>query len=186
MSVSVNALRTSVVSVALLVIVSASAASAQEQRGIVFGEIGVASIGHADSTQGTAPIIGGGAAFHPTPRLLVEGDVHGARVRHVFGRDHHDFTELTVTGSLLFRTPVTGRVHLLAGGGFGLQRAHSEFEVPPIGLVDQTETIGLWHGRVGAEFDVSPRVVIRTDGVLWFGTGLDWITGARIGVGYRF
>jgi hypothetical protein len=34
--------------------VFATAASAQERRGAVFGEIGFASIGHADSEQGKA------------------------------------------------------------------------------------------------------------------------------------
>jgi hypothetical protein len=29
-------------------------------------------------------------------------------------------------------------------------------------------------------------MVIRTEGVLWFGEGLDWVVGARAGLGYRF
>jgi hypothetical protein len=48
------------------------------------------------------------------------------------------------------------------------------------------EWIRLLHGGVGAEWDVSPRVVIRTDAALWFGGGLDWIMAPRVGVGYRF
>jgi hypothetical protein len=29
-------------------------------------------------------------------------------------------------------------------------------------------------------------MVIRTEGVLWFGEGLDWVVGARAALGYRF
>jgi hypothetical protein len=29
-------------------------------------------------------------------------------------------------------------------------------------------------------------MVIRTEGVMWFGEGLDWVVGARAGLGYRF
>jgi hypothetical protein len=169
-----------------LVGVSAAAASAQERRGLVFGEIGVASIGHSDSKQGTAPIIGGGAAFDVLPRLVVEVDVHGARVRNVFGRDHHDFTETTITGSILFRTPAAGRAHLIVGGGIGMQRAHSNFDVPPVGAINDIKWIRMTHGRGGVAWDVSPRIVIRTDTVLWWGDGLDWVLGGRVGVGYLF
>lgn len=170
----------------LLVGVFAAAASAQDRRGVVFGEVGLASIGHADSEQGKAPIFGGGATFQLTPRLLVEGDVHRAGVQHVFGRAHHDFAEVTVTGSLLFRASMAGRAHFIAGGGLGLQHARSDFDVTPVGRVVRTETVRLRHGRIGAEWDVSNRVVIRTDAVLWLGGGLDWVVGGRAGVGYRF
>lgn len=162
-------------------------ASAQDYRGMIFGEVGGASIGHADSELGNAPIFGGGAAFHLTPHLVVEGDVHTARVSHVFGRDHHDFSEITLTGSLLYRAPVAGRVHFIAGGGLGVQRAHTELDDPPFFEgIDRVETIRLLHGRVGAEWDVSRRFAIRTDFALWMGEGLDWVVGGRVGVGYRF
>jgi hypothetical protein len=90
---------------------------AQEHRTVILGEIGGASIGHHDSLQGSAPIWGGSAGFFFTPHIGIEGAVQGARVSHVFGRDHHDFTELTMTGSLLFRAPARGGVHFLAGNG---------------------------------------------------------------------
>jgi hypothetical protein len=159
---------------------------AQEHRTVVFGEIGGASIGHADSSQGQAPIWGGGAAFFFTPRLAIEGDVHGGRVARVFGDPDHTFSEITLTGSLLFRTPAHGRLHFLADGGLALQRAHSAFVHEPLGRIDRVETIRLVHGRAGTEWDASSRVVIRTEAVLWFGGGLDWILGGRVGVGYRF
>jgi outer membrane protein with beta-barrel domain len=161
-------------------------AAGQARRGLVFGNVGLASIGTSDSEQGKAPIFGGGAAFHLTPRLVVEGDLHGARVSHVFGRPDHDFSELTVTGSLLYRAFADRRVRLLAGGGVGLQRAHSAFNVPPVGAVDRTETIRLWHWRAGPEWDVSDRMIMRTEFVSWFGEGIDWAMGGRLSVGYRF
>jgi hypothetical protein len=169
-----------------LVALAAAPASAQDHRGVIFGQVGGGSIGHADSQQGQAPFFGGGAAFRLTPHLIVEADVHSARVSHVFGRENHDFSEVTLTGSLLFRAPAHGRVHVVAGGGVGLQRAHVEFDEPPIPRVDRVETIRLLHGRIGAEWDASSRVVIRTDAVLWLGGGLDWVVGGRVGVGYRF
>ena len=153
---------------------------------MVFGQAGVASIGHSDSTQGTAPIFGGGAAFHLARWLLVEGDAHAARVGRVFGQDNHDFSEVTFTGSLLFRGNAEGRTHLIAGGGLALQRAHSEFDVLPAVHVDSTETIWMQHGRVGVEWDLASRIVIRPEAVFWFGPGLDWVMGGRVGVGYRF
>ena len=159
---------------------------AQEHRALVFGELGGANIGHADSQQGNAPIWGGGAAFFLTPNLALEGDVHTGRVSHVFGRENHDFSQVTVTGSLLFVVPAGGHVRFLTGGGLGFQRAHTVFNEPPIGPVDDVETIRLFHGRAGAEWDVSKRVVVRTDAVLWMGGGLDWVFGGRVGVGYRF
>lgn len=152
---------------------------------MVVGEAGVASVGHSDSKQGTAPIFGGGAAFHLFPWLVVEGDVHGARVGRVFGQDNHSFSEATFTGSLLFRGNRNGRTHLIAGGGIAAQRAHSEFDVPGI-HVDSTETIWMQHGRVGVERDLASRIVIRPEAVFWFGPGLDWVIGGRVGVGYRF
>ena len=163
-----------------------AATSAQDRHGTVFGTVGFASIGHADSEQGKAPIFGGGAAFRLTPRLVVEGDVHGARVRDVFGQQHHTFNETTITGSLLFRSSPQGRVHVTAGGGLAFQRAHSDFELSPGDRIVQTETIRLWHGRGGVEWDASDRVAVMTDGVLWFGPGIDWVLGGRVGIGYRF
>lgn len=151
-----------------------------------FAEVGGASIGHADSLQGPAPIWGGGASFSLTRHLAIEGDVHRGRVTHVFNREHHDFTEVTVTGSLLFLVPAGGRVHFVTGGGLALQRAHSVFDEPPFGRIDEVETIRLMHGRVGARWDASSRIVIRTDAVLGMGGGLDWVAGGRVGVGYRF
>jgi hypothetical protein len=172
--------------VALVSCVIAAPASAQDRRAVIFGEVGGADIGHADSQQGRAPISGAGAAFHLIPRLVVEGDLHRGRVDHVFGRQHHSFTEVTVTGSLLFRTPVRGTAHFIAGGGLARQRAHTKFDEPPFARIDRVETLNLLHGRIGAEWDASTRLAIRTDAVLWIGGGLDWIAGARVGIGYRF
>ncbi len=175
-----------VIPAVLVLCLFATTASGQDRRWVLFGTAGAASIGHADSEQGTAPVVGGGAAFQMTRSLVLEGDVHGARVRHVFGREQHDFSELTFTGSLLFRTSPEGRAHFMAGAGVAVQRAHTEFDVAPVGRVDRTETLRLTHGRVGGEWDLSDRVVIRSDAVLWFGVGLDWVLGGRVGVGYRF
>ena len=91
-----------------------------------------------------------------------------------------------MTGSLLFRARRRGRAHLLAGGGVAVQRAHSAFNVQPIGAVETRETLQLWHGRTGVEWDASTRVVVRTDAVLWFGGGVDWVLGGVLRVGYRF
>lgn len=170
----------------VLTLSAAVPAAAQEHRGLVFGQVGRASIGHADSEQGKAPIVGGGVSFNLTPHLAVEGDVHTARVSHVFGREDHDFSQTTFTGSLLYRTPVGGNVRFLAGGGLGIQRAHIQFDEPGIPRVDTVETLRLLHGRAGAEWDVAERVAIRTEGVLWMGGGLDWVAGGRVVVGYRF
>jgi len=170
----------------LLACVAGGPAAAQDRRTVIFGDAGYAGIGYDDSEQGKAPIFGGGVAFHLTPRLVVEGDVHGGRVENVFGRQQHDFTELTFTGSLLFRAPVRGRVHLLAGGGLAVQRAHIEFNEPPIPPVDRTETVRLLHGRLGADWELTDRLVIRTHSDLWMGGGRDWVVGARVGLGYRF
>jgi hypothetical protein len=174
-----------VLSVALGVCLFAAPVRAQERRAVVFGSLGGVGLGHADSEQGNALLFGGGIGFHLTPRLVVEGDVHRASVSHVFGRDHHDFTETTLTGSLLFRSTPDGRVHLIAGGGAGLQRSHTDVDDPPF-RIDRTETIRLLHGRIGAEWDISSRMAIRAEGVLWFGEGLDWVVGARAGLAYRF
>ena len=170
---------------ALVVSLFAAPVWAQERRAVVVGTIGGASLGHADSEQGHAPIFGGAVGFHLTPRLVVEGDVHTARVSHVFGRNHHDFTETTFTGSLLFRSTPDGHAHFIAGGGAGLQRAHTDADDPRF-RIDRTETIRLLHGRIGAEWDISSRMAIRTEGVMWFGEGLDWVVGARAGLAYRF
>ena len=169
----------------LLFVLSSATALAQDRRGLVFGQFGIASIGHSDSKQGNAPIFGGGAAIDLTPRVVVEGDVHGASVHHVFGRPDHDFTELTATASLLYRAFADRRAHLLAGGGVGVQRAHSAFVVAPVGAVDRTDTLRLWHWRAGAEWDVSNRTVLRAEYMSWFGEGLDWVMGGRLVVGYR-
>ena len=171
---------------ALAVCLAAGPASAQERRAVVFGDIGGASIGHADSEQGKAPIFGGGLAFHLTPHIVLEGDIHGGHVDNVFGRAHHDFTQMTMTGSVLFRAPAQGRVHFVTGGGVALQRAHIEFNEPPFSPVDRTETLRLLHGRLGADWDLSDRLVLRTHAVLWMGGGLDWVFGGRVGLGYRF
>jgi hypothetical protein len=160
--------------------------AAQDHRGIVFGHIGGASIGHADSEQGTAPVFGGGIGCHLTPRLVVDADVHGGRVTKVFGREHHDFSQVTFTGSVLFRSSPDAPAHFLAGGGLAVQRAHTEFTETPFGHIERVETIRLLHGRVGAEWNISSRLMMRTEGVLWFGEGLDWVVGARATVGYRF
>ena len=158
---------------------------AQEHRAVVVGTIGGASLGHSDSVQGNAPILGGGVGVHLTAHLVGEADVQTARVSHVFGRDHHDFSETTLTGSLLFRSTPDGHAHFIAGGGAGLQWAHSDVDDPPFRF-ERTETILLLHGRIGGEWDISSRMVVRTEGVLWFGEGLDWVIGARVGLGYRF
>ena len=170
---------------ALGVCLFAAPVLAQERRTVVFGSLGFAGIGHADSEQGNAPLFGGGVGFFLTPRLVVEGDVHWAGVSHVFGRDRHDFTETTLTGSLLFRSTPDGHAHFIAGGGAGLQRAHTDIDDPPF-RIDRTETIRLLHGRIGVEWDISSRMAIRTEGVMWFGEGLDWVVGARAGLSYRF
>jgi hypothetical protein len=171
--------------VALVLCLSPTLVLAQERRFIVVGTVGGAGIGHADSEQGKAPIVGAGVGFHLTPRLVVEGDIHTARVTQVFGRDHHDFTETTFTGSVLFRSTPDGSVHFIGGGGAALQLAHIDASDPPF-RIDRTETIRLLHGMLGAEWDISSRLAIRTEGVLWFGEGLDWVVGARAGLGYRF
>jgi Outer membrane protein beta-barrel domain len=170
---------------ALLVILFAAPVWAQERRAVVVGTIGGASLGHADSEQGNAPIFGGAVGFHPTARLVVEGDVHTARVSHVFGRDHHDFTQTTFTGSLLFRSTPDGHTHLIAGGGAGLQRAHTDADDPRF-RIDRTDMIRLIHGRIGAEWNISSRIAIGIESVMWFGKGIDWVVGARARVGYRF
>jgi hypothetical protein len=175
-----------VMACAMITTLVTTPASAQDRRTVLFVDVGAASIGHHDSEQGTAPIFGGGAAFQLSPLFVVEADVHTGHVDHVFGRAQHDFTEVTFTGSLLFRGSVAERVHLVAGGGLGLQRAHTEVDEPPIPAVDRTETVRLFHGRVGADWDVSSRLVLRTHGVLWMGAGLDWVAGARVGLGFRF
>ena len=159
--------------------------SAQGRRAVVFGEAGRATLGHADSEQGRAPIFGGGLAFHLTPHLVIEGDVHSGRVAHVFGRRHHEFTELTLTGSLLYRAPSRGSIHFIVGGGLARQRAHTVVDEPPLGRHD-VDWLRLLHARAGAEWDASRRIVIRTDAVAWIGEGLDWVVGGRVGLGYRF
>jgi hypothetical protein len=163
-----------------------ASASAQDRRVVIFGEAGRATLGHDDSQEGRAPIFGGGAAFYATPHFVVEADVHRGRVDHVIGRRHHEFTELTITGSFLVRAPSRGRIHLIAGGGWALQRAHTLVDEPPFERIDEVERLRLLHARVGADWDVSRRIVIRTDAVGWIGGGLDWVAGGRVGLGYRF
>jgi hypothetical protein len=168
-----------------MAVLSVTTASAQQRRTVIFGDAGLATLGYADSQQGTAPIVGGGAGFHLTPYLVVEGEVHAGRVNHVFGRENHAFSEVTATGSVLFRAAV-GNAAFVAGGGLALQRAHTELNEPSFPAIDRAETLRLFHGRIGADWDVSDRVVIRTQAVLWMGAGLDWVVGGRVGVGYRF
>ena len=160
--------------------------SAQEGRTVLWGQIGLVNVGHSDSEQGNAVMLGGGVGFQVLPRLVVEGDVHRTAVDHVFGRDQHEFSAVTMTGSVLYRAPAGQRVRVLAGGGMALQRARARFTEPSIGSIDARETLRLLHGRGGIEWDVARRFVIRTEGVLWMGGGLDWVLGARAGVGYRF
>jgi hypothetical protein len=170
---------------ALVICLVAAPARAQDRRVVVFGTIGGAGLGHADSEQGKAPIFGGGVGVHLTPRLVVEGDVQTGRVNNVFGRARHDFTQTTFTASLVFRSTPEARAHFLAGGGAALQRAHTDLDDPPL-HIDRTETIRLLHGRIGAEWELSSRVSVTTEGVLWFGEGLDWVVGGRAGLRYRF
>lgn len=177
-----RALRGTVFGLALLI---ATPVAAQDHRAVVFGEVGRASIGHSDSQQGHAPIFGGGAAFHLAPGLLVEADVHGGRVDHVFGRRQHEFTAVTITGSLLWRAPRGGRIHFVTGGGLAMQRAHTVINEPPF-AVDDVERLTLLHGKAGADWDVSRRLVFRSEAVVWMGGGLDWVVGGRVGLGYRF
>ena len=174
-----------VISAGLLLFTTATL-GAQDRRGLVFGEAGLADIGHSDSRQGNAPIVGGGAGVYAAPWLVVEADAHRAHVGRVFGQANHDFSESTLTGSVLFRGNRHGRAHLIAGGGLGFQRAHSAFDLPTGARIDHTEMITLFHGRVGGEWDTSNRLLIRTDAAFWFGGGLDWIVGGRVAVGYRF
>lgn len=163
-----------------------TAAAAQARRSVLVASVGGATIGHADSQQGAAPIFGGGAGFHLTPRLMVEGDVHGGRVTQVFGREDHDFSQVTLTGSALFRSSSEKRLHFIGGGGLALQRARSRFTVTSGERIHRSEVIRLLHGRSGLEWSLSNRSVMRAEGVLWFGSGLDWVMGARVSVGFRF
>ena len=176
-----------VLAFALVVCLLAAPARAQERRGVVFGTVGGAGLGHADSEMGKAPILGGGVGFHLTPRLLVEADVETGRVNNVFGRERHDFTQTMLTGSVVFRSSPNARAHFIGGGGIGVQWAHTDADLgnPPI-RIDRTETIRHLHGRAGIEWDLSSRAAIRTEGVMWFGPGLDWVVGGRAGVSYRF
>jgi len=171
---------------ALGTLLIATSVRAQDRRGIVFGDVGYGTIGYADSQQGRAPFIGGGIGFQLTPHFGVEADVHTGRVAHVFGRERHDFSEVTLTGSLVFRGPVGDKAHFIVGGGVAMQRAHTEINEPPIPPIDRVETLRLLHGKIGVDWDVSRRVVVRTHAVLWMGGGLDWVVGGRVGVGYRF
>jgi hypothetical protein len=173
-------------SVLSLTLFIATPAPAQDSRTVVFGEVGRATIGYADSQQGRAPIFGGGAAFQLAPWLVIEGDVHRGRVEHVFGHRHHEFSELTTTGSLLVRVPSAGRIHFVTGAGLAMQRAHTVVNEPPFGRIDEIEWLNLLHSSIGADWDVSRRLMIRTDAVVWIGEGLDWVAGGRVGLGYRF
>ena len=67
-----------------------------------------------------------------------------------------------------------------------MQRVHIEFNEPSIPRVDRTDSVRLLHGRLGADWDLTDRLVLRTHGVLWMGAGLDWVVGGRVGLGYRF
>lgn len=161
-------------------------AAAQEYRAAVFGHLGGASVGHDDSEIGKAPLFGGGASFLLTPRLVVDADYHAARITNVFERAHHDFTQQTFTASLLFRSSPRARAHVLAGGGIAAQRAHTELTDPAFGRIERTDLVRLLHARAGVEWDLAARVVLRTEGLFWMGAGLDWVTGGRVALGYRF
>jgi hypothetical protein len=161
-------------------------ASAQEYRLVVFGHVGAAGVGHDDSEMGKAPLFGGGLAIRLMPDLVVDLDVHTAQISNVFGRSHHDFTQQTFTASVLFRSSPAARVHFLGGGGLAVQRAHTELTDPQFGFVEETDAVRLFHARAGVEWDLSPRLALRTDGLFWMGGGLDWITGGRVAIGYRF
>jgi hypothetical protein len=174
-----------VLAFALMGFLLAAPARAQERRGVVFGTVGGAGLGHADSEMGKAPIFGGGVGFHLTPRLLAEADVETGSVSTVFGGVRHDFRQTMLTGSLVFRSSPSARAHFIGGGGIGIQWAHTDVNEPPF-LIDRTETIRHLHGRAGIEWDLSSRAAIRTEGVMWFGPGLDWVVGGRAGVSYRF
>ena len=93
---------------ALVFSLFAAPVRAQERRAVVVGTIGGAGLGHADSEQGNAPIFGSAVGFHLTACLVVEGDVDPPTSATMFGRDHHDFTETTFTGNLLFRSTPHG------------------------------------------------------------------------------
>jgi hypothetical protein len=118
--------------------------------------------------------------------MVAEVDVQRGAVDHVFGREHHNFDETTITGRIMFRTHPRGPLHVLAGGGLAVQRAHAQFEVPPLARVNRVEWLRLWHGRAGVDCDVTPRLTIRTHGSLSMGGGLDWILGGGVCLGYRF
>src|SRR5919106_1638524 len=98
-------------------------------RVLAFALVGGASLGHADSEMGKAPIFGGGVGFHLTPRLLVEADVETGSVSNVFGRARHDFTQTMLTGSLVFRSSPDARAHFIGGGGIGVQWAHTDADL---------------------------------------------------------
>jgi hypothetical protein len=161
-------------------------ASAQEYRLAVFGHVGGAGVGHDDSEMGKAPLFGGGLAIRLMPALVLDLDVHAARISNVFGRAHHDFTQQTFTASVLFRSSPAARAHFLGGGGLAVQRAHTERTDPQFGFAEETDAVRLLHARAGVEWDLSRRVALRTEGLFWMGGGLDWVTGARVAVGYRF
>jgi hypothetical protein len=101
--------------------------------------------------------------FTLTPRIVVDADLHGARVGEVLPRYQHGFSQLTFTGRVLFRSSPDARAHVLAGGGLAVQRARSEFTLEPFGFVESTETVRVLHGRAGAEWDVSSRVMKAGD-----------------------
>jgi hypothetical protein len=161
-------------------------AAAQEYRAAVFGHVGGGSVGHDDSEMGNAPLFGGGASWLLTPRLVVDADYHAARITNVFGRAQHDFTQQTFTASVLFRSSPASRAHFLGGGGLAAMAAHTELTDPAFGRIDRTDVVRLLHARAGVEWDLSRRVVLRTEGLFWMGGGLDWVTGGRVAVGYRF
>lgn len=87
-----------------------------------------------------------------------------------------------MTGSLLFRVPAGGKIHFVSGGGLARQWAHTVVNEPPFGRVGEVEWLNLLHGRIGADWDVSGRLVIRTDAVVWIGEGLDWMVSGRVGL----
>jgi hypothetical protein len=84
------------------------------------------------------------------------------------------------------RVPSRGWIHFVVGGGLALKRAHSVIDEPPFRGVDEVARIRLLHGRIGADWDVFRRLVIRPAAVGWMGDGLVWVVGGRVGLGYRF
>ena len=181
--------------------------SAQEPRATVFGVGGAANITSGDSVIGNTLLWGGGASIR-LASFAVEGDVTTAS----FNPDRFGTERRTtmITGSALYFSG-KGAVHVAAGGGVAARIQHTRSQVsldpsslpagfcqsrsgstcreirPGVFEFESSTTINMLHGRVGARWDVSPRVEFRADAVLWFGgEGLSAAVGAMTGLGYRF